>query len=298
MDNKPLVAAAAILSGMAIIGFIDQFVKVIADQSSLWTFHIIRTVMIWAIILGWLALRGGRLRVVNWRGLVARSAIMSTAMIIYFGALGFLPVAQVAAGLFTAPIFVLIFSVAFFGLTIGPLRIGAVLAGFLGVILVLSPDPSSMSPFVFLPLLAGAFYATAVIATRQWCPEEGAAELSLGIFTAMGIWGLGGVSVMTVLGPGDGFLSAAWVWPNSEVLFWCAVQAIGSLLAVILLTRGYQLAEASIVSVFEYSVLGFSALFGWLIWGDTLGWFGVLGLALIVAAGSVIALRGRRSVAA
>ncbi len=76
---------------------------------------------------------------------------------------------------------------------------------------------------------------------------------------------------------------------------WTVVQAVGSLVAVLLLTRGYQLAEASLVSVFEYSVLGFSALFGWLVWGDVLGPAGLLGLALIAGAGSLIALRGRES---
>ena len=85
-----------------------------------------------------------------------------------------------------------------------------------------------------------------------------------------------------------------FVPPTATVWAVCALQAGGSLLAVILLTRGYQLAEASVVSVFEYSVLATSALFGFLVWGETMGPGGLLGLALIAGAGSVIALRGRR----
>ncbi|HBU14498.1 MAG TPA: EamA/RhaT family transporter, partial [Gemmobacter sp.] len=57
---------------------------------------------------------------VNLRAVVARSAIHGCAMLIYFGALAFLPVAQVAAGLFTAPIFVLLISRFAYGHHIGP----------------------------------------------------------------------------------------------------------------------------------------------------------------------------------
>ena len=40
MENRPLPAAVAILTGMAILGWIDQYVRVIAETSSLWGFHL------------------------------------------------------------------------------------------------------------------------------------------------------------------------------------------------------------------------------------------------------------------
>ncbi len=293
MQNRPVAAAGFILVATLTIGFIDQFVRVIAETSSLWTFHVIRTAMIWTGVLSWLALSGRRLAVSNWRGLLARSGIMATALMIYFGALGFLPVAQAAAGLFTAPIWVLILSVAVFGLRIGPVRIAAVLIGFAGVVMVLSPNPDAIEPLVFVPILGGAFYAMGAIATREWCATETALVVALGSFTAQGLWGLVGIAAIEALGPGDGFLAQGWVWPDGEVFAWCVVQAAGSLLAVVCLTRGYQLAEASLVSVFEYSVLGFSALFGLMLWGDALSPVSLLGLGLIAGAGSLIVLRGR-----
>ena len=298
MADRPGLAAAHALAGMALIGFIDQFVRTIAESSSLWTFHAVRSAMMWAMVLAFLALTRRRIAVRSWRGVIARSAVMSAAMMIYFGALGFLSVAEAAAGLFTAPIWVLVFSVAFFGLPIGPVRTLAVAMGFAGVVLVLSPGFGAVSPWVFLPVVAGAFYAVAVIATREWCAGEEALALSMGTFSFMALWGVLGISAVAVLGGGDDFLTRGWVTPSPEVLWLCVVQALGSLVAVVLLTRGYQLAEASLVSVFEYSVLGFSALFGFLVWGDRLGPVALLGLGLIALAGSLIALRGRGAVAA
>lgn len=298
MPNQTLAAALMILAAMAIIAFIDQFVQVIARDSSLWTFHLLRSGMMWAMALLWLAVTGARLRVVSWRGVAGRSVLMATGMMIYFGTLGFLPVAQAAAGLFSAPIFVTIFSVALFGLRVGPIRVAAVLAGFAGVILVLAPDPATISPATIVPMSAGMFYALAVLATRAWCEREQALSMALGIFTCMAIWSVLGLLAANALDLGDGFLGRGWIAPTPQVWLWTGVQAIGSLVAVVLLSRAYLIAEASIVSLFEYSVLGFSALFGFLIWGDRLGAWGLAGVALIAGAGTVIALReGRTPVA-
>jgi drug/metabolite transporter (DMT)-like permease len=302
MQNRPLAAAGAILTGMVIISVIDQFLRVIAEGSSLWTFHLIRSAMMWAMALAFVMWRGVPLRVVSWRGLVFRSVFLSIAMMIYFGALAFMPVAQAAAGLFTSPIWVLIFSVVLFGLRIGAWRIFAVLLGFAGILAVLSPDPATVGLVTFAPVLAGAIYGIAMISTREWCPEEGTLEMTLAGFTAMWLWALGGVIVVAFLAPDapagpDGFLLRGWVMPTAEVWFWLVVQAAGSLVAVVFLTRAYQLAEASYVGVFEYSLLGFSALFGWLVWGEVLGWTGLAGIAAIAAGGAIIAWRGREAAA-
>jgi drug/metabolite transporter (DMT)-like permease len=290
MDDKPFAAAGCVLIAMTVIGFIDQFVRTIAEQSSLWTFHLLRSAMMWGIVAVWLVVARRRLRVRGWRGLLGRSAALSMALVIYFGALGFLPVAQVAAGLFTAPLWILLFQAAA-GSGIGPRRIAAVAAGFLGAMLVLSPDPATLSALALAPVLAGAFYALGAIATRAWCAEEGTLELAMGTFTLLGLWGLAGLLVM---GGGDDFLTRGWVTPSGEVLWLIVLQAAGSLMAVLFLTRGYQLAEASVASVFEYSVLGTSALFGWLVWGDRLGPAGAVGLVLIAGAGIVVARRSER----
>ncbi|CTQ50422.1 DMT family transporter [Jannaschia donghaensis] len=288
--NRPLASAGVILTAMAILAFVDQYVSVIAETSSLWTFHLLRSAMMFALAGAFVAVARRRLRVHNWRGLLGRSAFNSTAMMIYFGSLGFMPVAQAAAGLFTAPIWILLFSVGLFGLRVGPVRIAAVFIGFVGVLLVLSPDLSEVTPLTFVPAAAGAFYAVSAIATREWCPRERALELTLGIFAFQACWGLGGV---LLTGGGDTFLTRGWVMPTPEIWGLLVMQAVGSLTGVVLLVRGYQLAEASLASVFEFSVLLFSALFGWLLLGQVLGPLGLAGLGLIALAGSLIALRGR-----
>ena len=295
--DKTLQAAFMIVVYASIIGFTDNFVRVIAAEVGLWQFHATRTAMA-MVILALVALPLGlRLRPVNLAAVVARSTIHGLAMVIYFGALAFLPVAMVAAGLFTAPIFVLLISRFFYDQVIGPFRIVAVLAGFAGAVLVLGPEAlKGASLPALLPVIAGALYAMGNIATRKWCPEESAETLLAGFFVALGVIGVVGMAVLALwpvavpLGT-EGFLQRGPVWSSSDVLFWTFVQAAGSLLGVGLMVRAYQLADATRVSVFEYVILPASAIWAWVIWEEVLTPLSIIGMALIVAAGVVIALR-------
>lgn len=299
-NDRTLAAAGLILFYASFIGFTDNYVRVIASEAGLWQFHATRSALALPMLAAGGLVLGLRLRPVNWRAVVARSAIHGLAMLIYFGALAFLPVAQVAAGLFTAPIFVLLISRFVYGHRIGPVRILAVGLGFLGVILVLGPSAmSGATVAALLPVLAGAFYAMGNVATREWCPQESAGTLLGGFFAMLGLLGLVGMAVLT-LAPlsvpegAAGFVQRGPIWPVSGAFwFWTFVQAAGSLVGVGFMIRAYQLTEASRASVFEYVILPASAVWGWLLWEEVLSGQAILGMALITAAGAMIALRAR-----
>jgi drug/metabolite transporter (DMT)-like permease len=86
-----------------------------------------------------------------------------------------------------------------------------------------------------------------------------------------------------------GFLQRGPVWPTGEFLFWTFVQAAGSLVGVGMFVKAYQMAEVSRVSVFEYVILPASALWGFILWGESLSWIAWIGMALIALAGVIIA---------
>jgi len=166
---------------------------------------------------------------------------------------------------------------------------------------VLVLQPGSQSPLGWaslFPVAAGALYALGNLATREWCEGESAASLTLGFFVALGLAGLAGMGALALWQPevpagAAGFILRGWVTPSGTVLFWTFVQALGSTLAVSLMVRAYQLADASRVSVFEYVILPISALWSWILWGQTIAALAVLGMGLIIAAGAMIALRNR-----
>lgn len=297
--DQTLMAAGLISVYAFVIGFTDNYVRVIAEEAGLWQFHFTRSCMT-ALLLGiGVAIWGFRVKPRSWRAVVARSAIHGSAMVIYFGALAFLDVALVAAGLFTAPIWVLLISRFAYGHAIGPVQVMAVALGFVGVILVLGPEAlGGASLAALLPIIAGALYALGNIATREWCGAESAQTLLAGFFGALGIIGAVGMVALTLfplevpVGP-DGFLQRGPVWASGEFYFWTFVQAAGSLIGVGFMIRAYQITDASRASVLEYVILPASAFWTWVIWGKGLEPLAVLGMVLIVAAGTLIALRAK-----
>jgi drug/metabolite transporter (DMT)-like permease len=296
-ENRPVAAAAMILTAMALMGLVDNFVVVIAETTGLWQFQAIRSAMALAMLVAVAHWQGWRLRPRRWGPVIARSFVLSCALMIYFAALAILPISEAVAGLFTAPLFIVLLSALVLKQPVGMVRLGAVALGFGGVLLVLRPDAGAIGWLTLLPLASGVFYALAQIATREWCAGEAAVTLLFGFFAAMGLWGLLGLGWLAVFpqpvpdGPG-GFALRLWGEMSVAAWGWTVAQALFSLVAVALIIRAYQAGEASFVAVYEYALLLFAVLWGYLLLGDRVGWLAMGGIAAIIASGVIIALRG------
>lgn len=290
---RPGLAAASILGGMFALGITDNFVPFISETGSLWQFHMLRGVLAVVLLVLIAAVGIGVIRPLSWRAVLGRSLFPATAMLIYFGCLSVLPIGVVVAGLFTAPMFVLLISVVFQGARVGQVRIGAVVLGFVGALLVIQPDPSALDPVAFAPVVAGMLYAIGAVVTRLWCAQESTIALSAGFFGMLAVFGLIGLLVLPAGGPegAAGFVQRGWVPLTGDMWFWITVQAVGSILGIGLIFRGYLLGEAGYVAVFEYSLLVFASFWAWVLWGQTVGPLALLGMVLIAGAGVVITLR-------
>lgn len=299
-STKPGLAAVSILGGMATLGLTDNFVPYISERGSLWQFHFVRSIMAFAVVAVVVALGYGSLRAKRPVAVLGRSLFQAGAMLIYFGCLSVLPIGVVVAGLFTAPLFVVLISILFQGKTVGPFRWAAVVIGFLGALMVIRPDPAALDPVAFLPILAGLLYAIGAVATRAWCEGETTMTLTAGFFGMLGVFGL--IGMFTVSGDAPdghaGFVLRNWGPLDASMLFWFAVQAVGSLIGIGLIFRGYLVGEASHVAVFEYSLLVFASFWAWVLWDQTVPVLGLIGMVLIALAGSIIALRSAAPVPA
>lgn len=281
---------------MLIIGFIDNYIVIIAGQASLWQFQIIRASMaiplvMLASLVGFGTIWPKRLWAVS-----IRSGLIALAMIFYFGALAFMSIAQALAGLFTSPIFILLITAFILKNPVGKIRIFAVVLGFVGILLVLDTGLSDFSLINLLPVFGGLLYAMGAVATRELCEEESTLSMLIVmlIFQALiGAIALGGVSYMDIpsVAGTDGFMTRLWVWPLDQVFHLIVLQAVGSVIGVGFLIRAYQLGEASYVSVLEYSVFIFGPVFAWFLFGQTVTGLQMVGIVLVAAAGMIIALR-------
>ena len=105
-----------------------------------------------------------------------------------------MPIAEAGAGLFTSPIFVLIFSYLFLKQTISKIQIIAFALGLVGVLLILGTNLSGLTLFHTFPILAGASYAVGVIITNRHCSNESPFTLLLAFLVSIGLVGL----IMTI----------------------------------------------------------------------------------------------------
>lgn len=289
-----------VTGAMALFGLIDNFMRLAAETGGLWQFHLLRGALAVVVLLPVALILGATLRPLSWRRVLGRSTLNSLSMVIYFGCLGFMPAPQVAAGLFTAPLFVVLFSALLFGQRVESARIAAVALGFVGVLLALWPAQGQMalSVWLLLPVLAGALYGLGNLVTRRWCGNEGTLVLLGSFFGMMTLWGALGCVVLAlwplpVAPGGDGFITRGWVVPEGVFLVMIVVQAIGSLIGVGLSIRAYQIADPTMVAVCENSLLVFATIWTIILWAEWPGPLGFAGLAMVTAAGVWIALGAR-----
>jgi drug/metabolite transporter (DMT)-like permease len=202
------------------------------------------------------------------------------------------------AGLFTSPIFVLLMTVLVLKQRIGIWRVIAVAIGFAGILLVLGIQQGAPGWVILMPVAGGLFYAAGSLATRVLCAEESTLSMLSGIMIVQSVIGVLALVVLAIWSPvvpegADGFLLRGWVWPIAPVFPYIVMQAVISVFGVFLLIRAYQWGEASQVSVLEYSIMIFGPFFGWLLMGQTITPTMMAGIALIMVAGGIIAVRSK-----
>jgi drug/metabolite transporter (DMT)-like permease len=233
---------------------------------------------------------------VNWKPVLVRTIFITTAMLLYFSVLPMMPIAEAGAGLFTSPIFVLLFSALIFREKVGWRRIMAVAMGSVGVLMVLQPGGAGFTIYNLLPILAGALYAMASIITFRYCQEESSFAVLMSFFVAVGIFGALTTTGLTFFpAPADLLQQAPFLfspWKSVDMMFWLwmVLIALGAAIALSFMTRAYQLTLTSYAAIYEYAYLISAGFFGWTMWGTIPGILSMIGIMLIIGAGVIITL--------
>lgn len=283
-------------TGISIFGFTDNLTLLVSDQIGVGQFHSSRSLIAVALLV--LVGRATGMAVLprNWAMVALRTFFIMAAMMLYFSVLPMMPIAEAGAGLFTSPIFVLIFSVLLFRDRIGIRRVLAVVVGSIGVLLVLKPGSAGFTVFHLLPTLAGAFYAMCSIITYRYCSEESPLALTMGFLVSIGVVGSIMTSAMTVMPvPMPLFEQAPFLfrgWAAVDTGFWLLMFGVAAagMVAMILINNAYQITQTSYAVVYEYTYLIAAGLSGWLLWGTAPDGWSLLGIIFIIASGVMITI--------
>lgn len=291
--NQNLLGAALALTASAVLSLSDNFVAPVAEEAGLWQFQVFRSLFAVPLLLVFARVFNATIMPKSLLNVMMRSAAISFALLVYFATLGFLPVAQAGAGLFSAPIWVMLLSVLFFDKKIGRRRMIAMIGGFLAVLLLLRPSAGDLSLLSTLPLLAGALYALGALLTKFLCRQESALALALGVFFCMGTISTALLIYFTNLpDPANGsqFFSRGWEPITGRFLLLTFGQAVAAAFSVVVIAQAYRLGEPAFVSVCEYAFLAFAVFWAFVLVGSRPDGLTLVGIAALIAAGTLMFL--------
>lgn len=219
------------------------------------------------------ALRCSRLDLVAWRTLTNLGAGF-----LFFTGLRYLPLAEAFAITFAAPLFITALSVPYLGEHVGVRRWIAVLVGFAGVLIIIQPGTASFRIEALLLLGAALSYAMAMLIGRKMTREMST--------SAIMFWPSLGAGLITLA-----MMPSQWQTPPLADFALFIVMGLIGTLGMTLITQAYRHAPAAVIAPFDYSVLIWGAIFGWMIWHEAPGANVWIGSAVVMASGIYVVHR-------
>lgn len=270
------------LVACAMFAIMGACVKVSADAgASMAQIVLFRGVPSVLLLVFWAKSRGLRLAPQSWKLHIRRNVSGVSSMWLGFLALANLPLSTAVSLNYTAPLFIAFWMLAWGGTQRDPVRLIAVLLGFMGVIGVLRP---SITPdqwwAAMLGLCAGALSAVAMMQVRALGRSGEPEWRTVLLFSCFVVCS----SLVGLLWEG---------WRELSWRAWLALLGVGwsGLFGQLTMTRAFGLGSALLTAALQYTTIIFAALIGIAFWGDVPDWLAWAGMALIIGSGLLSAWR-------
>ncbi|WP_010137231.1 DMT family transporter [Oceanicola sp. S124] len=283
-----------LLKLIAVLCFItmSSLVKAASDQVPPGEAVFFRSFFALPVILGWLALRGDLAtgwRVKSPQAHVWRGLVGTMGMGCGFAGLAFLPLPEVTALSYAAPLLTVIFAAMFLSEKVGVFRLGAVFLGMVGVLIVLAPrvtalDGESVQTTeaigAMIVLFGAVCSALAQVHIRNMVRVE---QTSAIVF-----WFSVTSTVLALF-----TIPFGWVLPSGGVIAMLVTAGLLGGVGQIFLTSSYRFADASVVAPFDYASMLFALGIGYFVFAEVPTGQMLLGAGIIIVAGVIIILRER-----
>ncbi|MGY6646378.1 MAG: DMT family transporter [Salinarimonas sp.] len=269
--------------GVAFLTVNDAIAKTLTETYSPLQILFLRNVIALPFAL-MIALRmGGTSALRSYRPLVhlLRGILWVAGTFLFFTSLRFLQLAEATALIFVAPFFIIALSAAFLGERVGWRRWSAVVAGFIGVLIVVRPGGATFQLASLLPVATAFVYALMMLGSRF-------------VDTRESVW-----TLLLYLTGTSALLSAflvpfVWIPVQMEHLWLFVAIALCGTAGITMMTQAFRLAPASIVAPLDYTAMLWATLLGWLIWSEMPDGVTFIGAGIIITSGVWVILRERR----
>lgn len=280
-EAVPLAGLGFMLLGILVFACSDVVGKWLVASVTVGQMLLVRSLVI-LVILAPVMSRKGRALVPR-TGLavhLGRGLFSALDVALFYAALALLPLATVMTFYLAGPIYVTALSALLLRERVGAARWLAVFSGFAGVLVALGPEIGNTTIAALIAVLGSVAYALYLVATRFLAGADGATLL---------IGQTGGTFVL-------GLALAPFGWGPISAGDLALLVLIGvlSMSAHLCINRSLTLAPASAVVPFQYTLIVWAVLFGYLVFDEVPTTSLLAGAALIVASGLFIFLRESR----
>jgi len=204
---------------------------------------------------------------------IARALSGLLSQVLYFWAVKEMTLIDAVLLVNAAPLFIPIVALLWNRTPI-TLSVGiSLLVGFVGVVLIIRPGPDLLSnPSALIALSAALFSAIALVSVNKLTAHNHSDTILFYYFFI--------ASLATLP-----FAIAGWSAPTPRE--WGLLIGVGLFMALaqLLIILAYQHATAAQIAPFNYSVVIFSGLIGWVVWHDSLDWISIVGIILVCVGG-------------
>ena len=273
--DSPRIAVMWMIFGSICFGTMNALVKWTSFHADVWMIIMVRSAVIALAVAIFATSRGLSLKVSDKRKMLLRCVVGLTAMILYFTALGRIPIGQAVTLQYTAPLFVALLSGRVIRERVEPMVALLVVSAFAGIVLIVSPDLSSIDSDALLALGSGFFAAMAYMYVRELRNTDSASSVVFW-FAAFSVVG----SIFQALPDVAGL-----EWKTVAALIGIGIGAGGGQVGI---TMAYHRANAAWVSAFSYLTVIVATFYGFTLFNETLGASDWLGGLLIVGSGIVL----------
>ena len=288
-----------ILISMLVFSVQDGIMKHIFSFVSLYEVYLVRTVVSFILILFYLKLTNKPIVFKTQYPLLTflRVILFFFGFSSFYVSLTVLPLGFATALFFVTPFLITIFAHFFLKEEIGIRRWSAVVVGFIGVYITLNPDFNNFNYLSLLPILCAFCYSLSMIIIKKTSDKDSVYTQTFTfyfgaiIFSTIFYFLIGDGQYNTSDHPASQFIFREWfVDLESSILFMVAT-GLTATVAFLFLFTAYSIASPAVVSPFEYSILLWSPLIGWIYFNEIPSLNTVIGIIIIVSSGIYIFMR-------
>jgi drug/metabolite transporter (DMT)-like permease len=281
--NRNLIGIGLMLLGIFMFAVNDVMGKWLVGTYSVGQLLLIRSAAALLVLAPAMAKEGlAHLRAAPRPGLQVLRVVCSTAEVAaFYWAVAFLPLADVMTFYLAGPIYVAALAVLFLGERLSRAEIAAIALGFVGVVIALDPSGATFTGPAMIAIAGSLCFAALMITTRYL---RGTSDSVLVLGQTLGALIFGGVTA-----------PFAWVPPSAVDYGLLGLLGVVALIAHACVNRSLKLAPAAVVAPYQYTLIVWAALFGYIVFGDLLRMHTLIGACLIVAAGFYLATLQRKA---